>query len=103
MSSRYIEATFHSGTLLPESAVLEIRREKDLQDQQEKAMLWIESRSQTHFLRSGDRVFHIGNLEQLMFVSRVVRKKYGDDKEKRTKIVGIEVYFWEKVPEVKYV
>lgn len=95
MSSRYIEATYHSSLLMPESVAMDIIREKDKAARDEKMLLWTEAHSASHFMKSGDRVHHIGNLEQRMFVSRIVRKKYGDEKEKRQKIVGVEVYFWE--------
>ena len=102
MSSRLIRATFHSGLLIPENAALEIKRSKDPRPVEERLLLWTEVHSQTHFMRSGDRVYHIANLEQLLFVDKIERKKYGPPGDKKQKIVGVSVHFWEVVDD-KYV
>lgn len=94
---RLVKHTFHSNLLIPRKVVEEAKEIQDPKERLEKVLIWIDAYQADHFLRSGDEVYHKDNLEQILYVDRIIRKTYGDDKSKRQKIVGVEVHFWEVV------
>lgn len=100
---RFVKHTFHSNLLIPQKVVKDAKAHGSPEAEIEEILSWIEKKQSHHFLRSGDEVYHKDNLEQLMYVDRIIRKTYGDEKEKRQKIVGVDVHFWSLQPEEKYV
>ena len=100
---RLVKHTFHSNLLIPRKVVQDAQAIGSPEAEVESILLWIDAHQSNHFLRSGDEVYHKENLEQLMYVDRIIRKTYGEESKKRQKIVGVDVHFWENLPDEKFV
>lgn len=97
MDSRFTDGSmipvvfvFNSPTLIPWEVVESVAEE----DLRERILLWQEAKRQGYRYSENDCVADVNNPRQKMVVRRILRRneKVGD--EVKSRLVGIECYFW---------
>lgn len=81
---------FNSPTLIPWE-VVEGVEEGELK---EKMMLWQEAKRQGYRYTENDCVADVNNPRQKMVVRRILRRNEKVGNEVKSRLVGIECYFW---------
>lgn len=100
---RFRAHRFHTTLLIPMSVVEKSFALETPEERLESILLWIDCHQSTHYFREADQVFHKENLNQPMIVDRVLRKVYKANGEQKTKVLGVDVHWWEEVPEEQFV
>lgn len=102
-NKRFRAHRFHTTLLIPKKVVEEAFSLETPEARLENILLWIDTYQSNYYFRDGDMVFHKENLNQAMIVDRVLRKVYKANGEQRTKVLGVDVHWWEEVPEEQFV
>lgn len=104
MSQKRFKAhRFHTTLLIPMSIVKKSYAMADPEERLESILLWIDCHQSTHYFREADTVYHKENLNQPMIVDRVLRKVYKANGEQKTKVLGVDVHWWEETPSEEFV
>jgi len=81
---------FNSHVLIPWGVVDGVKDE----DLLETMLTWHETKREGYKFRDNDEVADINNPRQKMTVRRVIRESYKVGEEMKSKIKGIECYWW---------
>ncbi len=104
MSKKIFRAhRFHTTLLVPKSIVEKSFSLPTPEERLESVLIWIDTYQSNHYFKEAQTVYHKDNLNQPMLVDRVLRKVYKVSGVPRTKVLGIDVHWWEDVPQHEFV
>ncbi len=94
---------FHTTLLIPKAVVETAFAEETPEARLESILLWIDTYQSAHYFKEGQTVYHKENLNQPMIVDRVIRKVWKTGGQQKVKVLGIDVHWWEEVPDHEFV
>ena len=81
--------------LIPGRIVREANALNDADARLEHILLWIDTYQSDYYFKPGESIYHKDNLEQEMFVDRIIKKNFSNNGHDSTRMVGIEAHWWE--------
>lgn len=96
MSDIFRAHRFHTHLLIPWEVVTE---NTDKEAQLDNIKDWIDHKRSSHYYAQKHIVAHVLNLEQPMFVDRIVKQDIkSGSQDKKQRIVAIDVHWFEGIP-----
>ena len=92
---KFVSHRFHSTMLIPGRIVKEADALASPEGRLKHILLWIDARQSDYYFKPGESVYHKDNLEQEMFVDKIIKKNFNDNGHEKTRMVGVEVHWWE--------
>ena len=100
---KFVDHRFHSTMLIPGRVIKESNALGSQEGKLEHILLWIDAHQSDYYFKPGESVYHKSNLDQEMFVDRIIKKSYKQNGHDQIKMVGVDVHWWEENPSLELV